>query len=251
MRLYEHDTYLNTNIFYLFNTEIVEYDLKEAGFNIIKEYNLLPEMIKSLSEMDKEKRKIQIGNYQRDNEDLKEKLKLGFIDARKTFFKTNDIDDNDVISIKKDAIFIHKRNKSIKEKVGKYLDFRVKNNYSSYIRLNSRVELYYNSEKLDIKGINEMRPYHEDYMIKFINKYFYHMENSTPVEVIEFTKRFIDKYKKGKLENGYYREFNSVSKYKFLTDDIPLAVNPNELMLWNIDRKFNLDILIKLIKIAL
>ena len=37
------DLYINPNIFYLFNKEIIEYDMKEAGFSLIQEYKLLDE----------------------------------------------------------------------------------------------------------------------------------------------------------------------------------------------------------------
>ena len=35
--LYERTTYLNKDIDYLFNIDIREYDLKDAGFSIIKQ----------------------------------------------------------------------------------------------------------------------------------------------------------------------------------------------------------------------
>ena len=39
--LWKNDTFINPNIVYTFNKEIIEYDLKEAGFSLTKEYNLL------------------------------------------------------------------------------------------------------------------------------------------------------------------------------------------------------------------
>ena len=35
-------TWLNPNIEYLFGDEIIDYDMKDAGFNLIKQYRLLP-----------------------------------------------------------------------------------------------------------------------------------------------------------------------------------------------------------------
>ena len=41
--LYKRSIYLNRDIDYLFNSEIIEYDIQEAGFNIIKYFKLLSE----------------------------------------------------------------------------------------------------------------------------------------------------------------------------------------------------------------
>ena len=37
-------TWFNPDIEYLFNNEIIEYDMKDAGFNIIKQFKLLPDI---------------------------------------------------------------------------------------------------------------------------------------------------------------------------------------------------------------
>ena len=39
--MYEKDLYINENNPYLFNTDIFEYDMKDAGFSLIKEFKLL------------------------------------------------------------------------------------------------------------------------------------------------------------------------------------------------------------------
>ena len=65
-----------------------------------------------------------------------------------------------------------------------------------------------------------MLEYHKEYMIKFICQFFRKMETSSDEDVIEFTKRFIDKYKRRKLEVGYYREFDFSSKYRTNTGEL-------------------------------
>ena len=40
-RLYESDTFINDNIFYLFNKTIYEFDMREAGYNLSIAYKLL------------------------------------------------------------------------------------------------------------------------------------------------------------------------------------------------------------------
>ena len=53
--LYLKDSFINDNIPYLFNANIIEYDMKDAGFSLTREYKLLSDsMIEKLDKMDKE-----------------------------------------------------------------------------------------------------------------------------------------------------------------------------------------------------
>lgn len=249
--IWEKDTFLNDNILYTFNKDIIEYDMKEAGFSLIQEFNLLPkDTITELKELGKEKRKIKIGKIQIKNDELKNNLKLAFKEARRIFFELNKLDDSEVISIKKDAIFVTRYCKHTT--IGKYIEFRPKNYYTSYIRLGKRLELYYNPETMGIKGIGEENvEYHKKYMIKFLRLYFKKMETEDSKIVLDFTRAFIDKYKSRDLELGYYRNFNEKSDFTIIGDD-------NKYMQYWEDEKDQVDIsynyfniLLKLIKIPL
>ena len=44
-KLWKNDSFINQNIPYLFNQEIIEYDMKEAGFSLTKEFQLLDKKI--------------------------------------------------------------------------------------------------------------------------------------------------------------------------------------------------------------
>lgn len=213
--LYEKSEYINPNINFVFNKPIYEYDLKDAGFNIIREFKLLPDdIIEKLKGVSKDKRKIIIGDYQRKNPSLKESLKDGFCEARRRLFSYKSLNESNIVSIKKDAIFTFD-NLSQENMIGKYLNFRNKNEYISYLRFSKKVEIYSNTNKCDIKGINhDNLVKHEDYMISFINDYIYKMETENPEVVLRYLRRFVDKYKSMDLSIGYYREFNEKSMYK-------------------------------------
>ena len=78
------------------------------------------------------------------------------------------------------------------------------------------------------------------------------METSTPNEVIGFTKRFLDKYKRKELEVGYYRTFDSRSKCELLDDTEGLYDNYFEEDKIDLDITYNyFNILLKLIQIPL
>jgi len=248
--LWEKDNFINLNIPYIFNREIIEYDLKEAGFSICREFKLLDnEKIDTLNKLDKEARHRRIGIYQRDDKEFKENLKEGFSRARELFIKENNITQNDIISIKKDALFICK--KCEYQKIGKYLNFRPKNTYSSYIRLTKNLELYYSKESLDIKGIGDDKlSYHENYIISFLKTYFNKMESEDRQSVLKYVRRYIDKYKNKELGAGYYRTFDNRSIFEFIEDTNDYVIT--ESIKDNIDIRYNLfNIFIKLIKIPL
>lgn len=252
-KLWKHDLYLNPNIFYLFNKCITEYDMQEAGFSLIQEFGLLPDkVIKELKTYGKDNRKKKIGIIRRDDKKFSQDLNDAFQAARQLFFEENNLSDENIISIKKDAIITTENCKVTK--LGKYVNFRPKHQYTSYIMIKPNkdyhnkegiykpLELYYSPYEFDVKGIStENLELHEDYMCKFLKMFFKKMETEEPRIVIEFTRRFIDRYKRKELEVGYYRNFNSKSSMVLIDGDMD-----------NIDIEYNLyNILIKLIKIPL
>lgn len=205
--------YLNPNIEYIFNEEIIEYDLRDAGFSLIKEFKLLPEdVIRWLNSLDKGmERHVAIGKLQRDDKDFSSKLMAKFADIRRFFISANELTDDSIISVKKDAIFtIGECNRL---KFGS-LTFIPKNHYTSYIRLNNinNMELYYSPSVIDIKGmgdrsINRHRLYTLDFLRKII-----------PLIEVKDSKShrlmidFINKYKNDQLDEEFYLEFNNLSK---------------------------------------
>lgn len=250
--LWKNDIVTNQNIPFLFNTKIYEYDMRDAGFSLTKEFKLLDkEVIEKLDKYKKDKRKVELGLIQRKNTEYTKSLKDAFKEVRRWFFEENNLDDNDVISVKKDAIFTKK--KCEHTKFGEFIEFRVKNEYTSYIRLDKRLEFYYRENTLDIKGMNEENMnYHKDYMISFIIKFFEKMESSSPIDVIEFTKRFIDKYKRRELDVGYYRTFDSNSCFKELDNDENAYMEYWEESKNDLDISYNFkEILLKLLQIPL
>lgn len=206
-------TWLNPNIDYIFNTEIIEYDIKDAGFNLIKQYKLLPpEKIQELEKLGKGfERHKQVGLLQRDDREFSDSLLKKFAEIRAIFINMNNLTDNDIISVKKDAIFIigHVN----KTKFGK-IEFAQKNVYSSYIRFPNiqNLEIYYSNMGLEIKGMSDnAMNRHRLYMFDFLYKTIALIEDHSS-SVKRSTIKFIEEYKHGDLEDGYYLEFNNMSR---------------------------------------
>ena len=108
--LYKRHFYVNKSIDSLVNNEIIEYDMKSADISIIESKGLISEEeIKLIKSLPKKVRNTKIGKMQKHNKELVKELNKGFTEYRKLLIETNEIDDSDIISIKKDAIFTTKR----------------------------------------------------------------------------------------------------------------------------------------------
>lgn len=248
--IWEKDLFINKNIPYLFKKVIREYDMSEAGFNMLRENEILDrDTIEDLLKHTKKERHIMIGKMEANNSVLKETKKELFKEYRKRFFYENDLLENDVISIKKDAIFVTRECDCLK--YGEYVKFVPKSTYTSYIRLNERFEFYYSTSKLDVKGIrDDLLELHKEYMIDFIKSFFYKMEVDTPENVIQYTKRFIDKYKYRELPIEYYRELNALSDFAYNDGTFSSYAWEDDINKLDITHNLFL-ILLKLVKIPL
>lgn len=237
--LYERHLYLDKSVDCLLSTHIREYDMKSAGFSILKREKLAGEnFISYLSTLDKKQRNVQIGLYTKANKDIIEKFNNGFVKARKEFFEMNEIEDSEVLSIKKDAIFLINR---IPEHTKfKGMEFVLKNSYSSYYYLN-KIEFYFKNmgKKLDVKGISdEDLIRHEKYILNELKSIFSIVESGKKEYIIKRLKKFAMAYKNKELDYGFYRELNQDSLYRIKSFKVMSAtVGVN-----NIDSLDNIDI---------
>jgi len=219
--LVEKTNYLDKDILYLRNILITEYDIKSAGFTTIKVKKLLPEdVISDLEKLSKDQRSIYIGKQILKHPKIGEELINTLIDVRKDFVVLNDINEEDVLSIKRDALFIIKKVPN-HFKVGEF-EFRPKGSYSSYCYLNGK-EFYYSSklDLLDIKGLSEdVREKQKDYLLKDIRKIIGMGEKLSSDQMFLFLKQYRSKYLNGKLDKETYRDLEtgmySVNGYQMI-----------------------------------
>lgn len=206
-------TWVNPDIEYIFNDEIIEYDIQDAGFSIIKQFKLLPDnKIRELASMDKGlERHRAIGILQRDDRILSKNLSDKFADVRRIFISSNNITDDNIISVKKDAIYTIGQCRKL---VFGQVRFVPKNTYTSYIRFPEiqNVEIYYSSSGVDVKGIGTSAVNrHQLYMMEFIRTVMLMIEENNP-RVKRYLSKFIKDYKSGELEEAFYLEFNNKSR---------------------------------------
>ena len=247
-KLVEKDIFLES-ISYIKNTRITEYDLKSAGFNIIREYKLVNEETKKILEsLPKQERTIEIGKLMKQNPQLNIELTKKFADVRKLFVIENNIQEEDVLSVKKDAIFIINRTLS-KLKFGKYLEFQPKNIYTSYLYING-MEFYYSSytKQLDIKnfkrdfnaeslvlkgGEDTIIELDDHLLIKDLKHLIALSEKISQKELFNSLKRYRKKYLNRELPLETYREVKSGLftlsgsdiALKFIEEDLRKEIN--------------------------
>lgn len=222
--LYKRSLWLNKNIDFLFGMDIVEYDMHSAGLSLIKEFKLLPEEdIQVLDKMDKKSKNVKIGLYQKDKKFAKKLLEC-FVEARKRFITSNKLTEENVLSVKKDAIFVI--DTPINNTDFGEIHFSRKNSYTSYLRLN-RLEFYINTSTniIDIKGLGQgeelekVHELHDDYMLKFIMKFTKLRENMADKKVMtNYISNFCKKYRERKLPIGFYRELGKGNCYELFDD---------------------------------
>lgn len=206
-------TWLNPNIEYLFNDEIYEYDIQDAGFTLIKQFKLLPDdKIRELELMGKgQERHIAVGKLQRNDKEFTKALMNKFAEIRTIFIGANQLKDDRIISVKKDAIYTIGTCEKIK--FGNII-FAEKNKYSSYIRFSEiqNLEIYYSNMGIDIKGMSDRAVNrHRLYLLDFLRKIISMIEKHDPRSK-RFIKNFISEYKSTSLDEEYYLEFNNMSK---------------------------------------
>lgn len=206
--LYNKHLYSNPDFDYIKSGIIKEYDIKAAGLNMLIAANLLTDkQISYYNSLDKKKRNVKIGLLERDkkySKAISENLKK----YRKLFFEANNIDENKVLSIRRDAIFLV--NSKISKTKFDNVEFVAKNRYSSYYQINNCDYLFdKRNNRIDVKGIDDdILKYHKNYMLKFMRKLFSLNEISNR-SACDYLYDFAYRYKKRLLEKDYYREINS------------------------------------------
>lgn len=205
-------TWYNPSIEYLFNDEIIEYDMRDAGFTLVREFKLLPDdKIRELERMGKGlARHIEIGKLQRDNKEFSRALTDKFAETRHLFITCNNISDSNIVSVKKDAIFVI--GTVPRTKFG-LIEFAQKNTYSSYIRFSdvNNLEIYYNDIDIDIKGMSDdSKNKHRLWMLEFLQTVIPMIETKD-VRIKRYMMRFLSQYKSFELDEEFYLEFNNLS----------------------------------------
>lgn len=214
----ERDSWTDKSISFLVS-DIIEYDMQAAGFSIIKELKLQPpEIIEELENIkDKHFRSRRIGLLQRGNKEFRDKLTKGFSTFRLWFGEANQLEDDDILSIKKDAIFVKKF--CYNTEYGDHIRFVEKNVYTAFMQFGS-FEFYLKDDGIDVKGmLDDTLKLHSSGLIPIVRKVMILLSQYEDKEAIKYIVKVMNDYKFYKLPVECYREFNSVSGYRIWQND--------------------------------
>lgn len=210
------------------DSEIIEWDIKSANISICREYGLLTEkQLSQIESMPKDKRVRTVGLLERSSKKFAKALEEHFDVAVNQFMDQNGVSkDQDVICIKKDAVFVINKN-IVKPNIGEAIHFIRKNTYDSFLRLD-RFEFYINNDTVDVKGLQEQQHLHEDgicHLIKDVVRTASECKMNSSI-MNEYLSEMVNLYKNHELAIEYYREFNSTSAYRVIdTDDNEFLFN--------------------------
>jgi hypothetical protein len=251
MNIWDNDTYIS-DIGCIINIPIYEYDIRKANISILLDEGVIDkhlfDVYASLPKIDRE---INIGLLQRSNPKISKYLSNGYANARKNIIVANNIKDNEIVNIRKDALFVVRKLNNIDFE---NIHFIEKNIYRSYYKLKNLVIFHINKTfKLVIKGIDDnVLKYHQK-LLNTITEIIILSEIDIK-KAIEKLRDILVSYSTMNLDVDYYREFNSDSLFKIQHGIVTFVVSDAlhasaELM--NLDISYNQCILEELYQLLL
>lgn len=204
-----------------YNAEIIEWDIKSGNISMMEAYNLYPlDKIIKISKLPKEKRNRTVGYIMQKDKIFAKELENSFNHTVESFLKSNELDpDFDVLSIKRDAIFVinHdiKKDRFIKRMDDSYIiQFIPKNHYHAAILL-PNYEFYLKEDKIDVKGLDDTEcDLHKNGILLFISEVISRLEKRSIFDLHDYTSAFVKAYKHKELPFEYYREFAPRGGYR-------------------------------------
>ena len=216
MKLVEKTNYLNKGIQYLKSVDISEWDMHAAGFSVLKFRKLLPEdVLNEWEKLDKHMRTVKEGMLQKSRPDIAEAILTTLGQARQAFVYANNIKEDQILAIKKDALFLINANIKTSSFEDTFV-FRKKNSYTSYMYLNNK-EFYYDSssDNLDVKGISEIsRIKCRDGILNDIKSFMKSSEKVNPNMLFNKLKIYRKKYLNRELPIDCYREIDNDGMFR-------------------------------------
>jgi hypothetical protein len=208
-KLTEKSLWTNDRIKYIKNVHITEFDMKSGGISVMKEYHLVPDedIAKLETAKSKDERNIMLGKMQLSIPTLAKALVDGFSRARATFVEENNIPEENILAIKKDALFIIDYPVK-KQQLSENILFRPKNTYTSYMAVNDK-EIYFSPLKpeLDIKGVSQdTREFQKDFLFKDFYGIMKKSEILDNEAIFDIAKKYRSDYLGRRLPIGAYRD---------------------------------------------
>lgn len=203
---------------------IIEYDLKAANISVLRDKNIIDQdRYIYLSNLPKIQREIEIGLMEKQNYDLYKILQEGICDAKRNLVSFNKIEDDQIVRVANDAVYINSDIDLKYLSFGEFVEFRPKSEYNVYCNLNGILVfckfLDSGNINLDIKGLdssNTVIEIHKNYMISIIASTIALIERSGIQDAIDYLSEVCARYIRRELPIEFYRELNKECSYRLI-----------------------------------
>ena len=232
------------------NSSITEFDIKSANTSLMRYYGLASDnIISKLEKLPKEKREVAVGLLCQKDKQLSKNLNDAFDEIVKEFIIVNHLDDAEILTIKKDAVFVINRD-DIKNDFGPVV-FVPKNRYTDFMKIGN-FEFYLNENVTNVKGLQKSAHKHTDGILYLIRDVI-SVCNKTLMNMSVINTYLADlalSYKLKQLDFAMYREFNQDSMFSVYIDgERYLMDSIDESYLDDLDIHYNyLNIILPLIR---
>ena len=206
--------YLNEDILYLRNKRLVEYDIVEGGYSVARNEKLLPrDFLRRLAKLDKKRRHVEIGIYSGEHKEFTKALFAGFQKYVKLFREENGVEDEKVLSIKKDSITLYDSDIEM-TRFGEHVEFTLRETASSYLLLGKK-EFFLNSktDRFWYKGFDSELDT-ADTLLEEIRKILEFAEYKDRRFLFEYLKELRQAYVGRELCHSYYKELGPNAAYR-------------------------------------
>lgn len=231
--------------------EMFEYDIEKANISILLQNNVISQRdYDMLCQMSKFSRQVTIGRMQKDYR-ISKIVNNGFMEARKALIQTNNIDDEEIVSIRKDALCLIR--KPVITDFG-HVRFTLRNVYSMMMRCMG-LELYFgyderdNSYNIDVKGISDEKlPYHQTFL-EYLCNWLKSIQDGRIDSAIIDIMNYMRAYEERNLPIECYREFNSMSMLRIGAGTYGVFDITNDIDISIVNINFNREVLRELFRI--
>ena len=202
---------------------IIEYDLKAANISILRQKEIISqERYEYLKSLPKISREIEIGLMEKADSTIYPMLQEGIIEAKKDLVSFNKIDEDQIIRVANDAVYINSELNLKYVSFGDFIYFKPKSEYNIFCKLNSLIIfckfLEDGNLNIDIKGLDSTDralELHKDFMVSIIISTIVLLERSGIQSAIDYLSEVCKKYVRRELSIEYYRELTKDSIYRF------------------------------------
>lgn len=203
---------------------IIEYDLKAANISILRSKGIISqERYEYLSNLPKIQREVEVGLMERNDYSIYQELQEGIKDAKKDLLAFNKINEDQVVRIANDAVYINTDIDLKYTQFNEYIVFRNKSVSDVFCKLYDLnifcKFLDSGNVNIDIKGLdatNTVLEIHKDYMVSVIISTIALLERSGIQSAIDYLSEICKKYVRRELPIEFYREFNKECTYQLI-----------------------------------